>query len=324
MKQSAQYGRFGSGQAVRRVEDESLLTGRGQFVDDHNLPGQAHLMFLRSPHAHARIVGVDTKAAAAMPGVVAVVTGADLVRGRREAAAVFRGFPPRRRLAHGCSAATGARRRHRSLRRRSRRGRRRGNAGAGARCARSDRRALRRAAVVVDASAAVAPAHRWSWPAATDNVAAEIRHGDAAAADEAFASAAHVVALDLVNQRLAPCPIEPRATVASYDTASGRITLRVSSQTPTGLRDALCGEVLGIAPDKVRVVVGDVGGGFGMKTGALSRGRRPRVLRARDRSGRSSGRAERIDEFLAASHGRDLASKAELALDARAACSRCA
>ena len=135
------------------------------------------------------------------------------------------------------------------------------------------------------------------------------------AAAKAFASAAHVVALDLVNQRLAPCPIEPRALLASYDTASGRITLRASSQTPTGLRDTLCDEVLGIAHDKVRVLVGDVGGGFGMKTGLYPE---DVVLAfcARDLKRPLKWCAERIDEFLAASHGRDVNSKAELALDA--------
>ena len=85
------------------------------------------------------------------------------------------------------------------------------------------------------------------WPAATGNVACEKRHGNAEATAAAIAAAAHVVTLDLVNQRLAPAPIEPRATLASFDAATGRITLRVSCQTPTGLRDELCNDVLGIA-----------------------------------------------------------------------------
>jgi carbon-monoxide dehydrogenase large subunit len=314
MKQSAQYGRFGSGQAVRRVEDESLLTGAGQFVDDHNLPGQAHLMFLRSPYAHARILGIDTKAAAAMPGVVAVVTGADLVRAGVKplpSSADFRradgsptAAPPRQALAVDTVRFVGE-----------------AVAAVVAETRDAAREALEAIDVrydvlpcVVDARAAVAAGAPQVWAAATDNVAAEIRHGDAAAAAKAFAGAAHVVALDLFNQRLAPCPIEPRALVASYDTASGRITLRASSQTPAGLRDALCGEVLGIAPDKVRVVVGDVGGGFGMKTGLYPED----VVLAyctRELKRPLKWCAERIDEFLAASHGRDLASKAELALD---------
>jgi len=315
MKQSAQYGRFGSGQAVRRVEDESLLTGAGQFVDDYNLPGQAHVMFLRSPHAHARVLGVDTKAAAGMPGIVAVVTGEDLVRAGVKplpSSADFRradgsptAAPPRHALAVDTVRFVGE-----------------AVAAVVADTPAAARDALEAIDVrydvlpcVVDARAAVAAGAPQVWPAASGNVAAEIRHGDAAAAAKAFASAAHVVALDLFNQRLAPSPIEPRALVASYDAESGRITLRASSQTPAGLRDALCGEVLGIATDKVRVVVGDVGGGFGMKTGLYPED----VVLAyctRELKRPLKWCAERIDEFLAASHGRDLASKAELALDA--------
>ena len=315
MKQSGQYGRFGSGQAVRRVEDESLLTGAGQFVDDHNLPGQAHVMFLRSPHAHARVLGIDTKAAAGMPGIVAVVTGADLVRAGVKplpSSADFRradgsptAAPPRHALAVDTVRFVGE-----------------AVAAVVADTPAAARDALEAIDVrydvlpcVVDARAAVAAGAPQVWPAASDNVAAEIRHGDAAAAAKAFASAAHVVALDLFNQRLAPSPIEPRALVASYDAESGRITLRASSQTPAGLRDALCGEVLGIATDKVRVVVGDVGGGFGMKTGLYPED----VVLAhctRELKRPLKWCAERIDEFLAASHGRDLASRAELALDA--------
>ena len=315
MKASAEYGRFGSGKAVRRVEDESLLTGAGQFVDDHNLPGQAHVLFLRSPYAHARILGIDTKAAAAMPGVVSIVTGADLVRASVKplpSSADFRradggptAAPPRHALAVDAVRFVGE---------------------AVAAVVAESRDAARDAMEaidvrydalpsVVDASAAVAAGAPQVWPAATGNIAAEIRHGNVAAATKAFADAAHVVALDIFNQRLAPCPIEPRALLASYDAASGRITLRATSQTPTGLRDALCDAVLGIAHDKVRVVVGDVGGGFGMKTGLYPED----VVLAfctRELKRPLKWCAERIDEFLAASHGRDATSKAELALDA--------
>src|SRR5262249_40047337 len=153
------------------------------------------------------------------------------------------------------------------------------------------------------------------WPKATGNVAAEIRHGDKAAAESAFKRAAHVVSLDIVNQRLAPSPLEPRAVLASYDKASKRITLRVSSQCPTGVGDALAEAVLGIPPQSIRVVGGDVGGGFGMKTSLYPED----VVLAH--CARKLGRplkwcADRIEEFLGATHGRDLESKAELALDA--------
>ncbi len=177
--------------------------------------------------------------------------------------------------------------------------------------------------MVTDAAAAVAKGAPLVWPAASGNIAAEIRHGSAAAAAAAFGKAAHVVALDLVNQRVAACPIEPRAVLASYDAASDRITLRVSCQTPTGLRDDLCNEVLGIPPEKVRVQVGDVGGGFGMKTGIYPE---DVVLAfcARALQRPLKWRAERIEEFLAATHGRDVTSRAELALDASRAHPRAA
>jgi len=124
-----------------------------------------------------------------------------------------------------------------------------------------------------------------------------------------------VVTLDLVNQRVVAASIEPRATLASFDAASGRITLRVSCQTPTGLRDELCTEVLGIPVEQVRVLVGDVGGGFGMKT----------TLYAEDVIAAYATRAlqrpvkwtaDRLEEFLSATHGRDLVTHAQLALDA--------
>ena len=315
MSASSQYGRFGSGKAVPRVEDASLLMGAGRFVDDHNAAGQAHVLFLRSPHAHARIVAIDKAGAVAMPGVVAVVTGQDLVRAGvkplptsadfRRAGGAPTAAPPRHALAVDTVRFVGE-----------------AVAAVVANSREEARDALEGINVrydplpsVVDSAVAVGPDAPPVWTEASGNIAAEIRHGDAGATAKAFANAAHVVALDLVNQRLAPCPIEPRALLASYDTASGRITLRASSQTPTGLRDTLCDEVLGIAHDKVRVLVGDVGGGFGMKTGLYPE---DVVLAfyARDLKRPLKWCADRIDEFLAASHGRDVTSKAELALDA--------
>ena len=120
--------------------------------------------------------------------------------------------------------------------------------------------------VVTNMTQATAPGAPLVWAAATGNIVAQMRHGDAAATDAAFKAAAHIVALDLVNQRLAPTPMEPRSSLAIYDPTSDRLTLRLSSQMPSAARDRLSNEVLGIPPEKVRVVVGDVGGGFGMKT----------------------------------------------------------
>ncbi|HQR10778.1 MAG TPA: xanthine dehydrogenase family protein molybdopterin-binding subunit [Casimicrobiaceae bacterium] len=307
--------RFGSGKSVRRVEDESLLKGNGLFADDASLPVQAVVHFLRSPHPHARIASLDVASASALPGVVAILTGEDLVRAGVKplpSSADFKrsdGSPtasaPRHALAVGTVRYVGE-----------------AVAAVVAETSAQARDALEAIDVryeplpsVSELPDATAPGAPLVWSAATGNIACEIRHGDAAATDTAFARATHVVALDLVNQRLAPSPIEPRAILASYDAGTDRITLRVSNQTPTGLRDELCSAVLGIPNDKVRVQVGDVGGGFGMKTGLYPE---DVVLAYCTRTLRRPLKwtAERMEEFLAATHGRDLASKAELALDA--------
>ncbi len=311
----SQYARFGSGKSVKRVEDDALLAGKGRFADDVTAPRQAYLQFLRSPHPHARIVSVDATVAAAMPGVVAIFTGEDLVRAGVApipASADFKradggatASPPQHALAIGTVRFVGE---------------------AVAAVIAETRVAARDAAeaidvrydplpCVVDLGDALAAGAPLVWPAATANIACELRHGDAAATAAAIAKAAHVVALDLVNQRVIPCPLEPRATLADYDPATDRITLTISCQTPTGVRDELCEAVLGIAKDKVRVRVGDVGGGFGMKT-TLYPEDVVAAFGTRALSRPVKYCAERIEEFLAASHGRDLASKAWLALDA--------
>jgi len=308
------FARFGSGRSVLRVEDDKLLRGQGSFADDVSLPGQAYVAFLRSPHPHARIASIDVAAASAMPGVLMVVTGKDLVGAKLKplpSSADFKradgspsASPPRHVLAVDTVRFVGE---------------------AVAAVVAETRNQARDAAeaievaydplpAVVDPRAALEPDAPQVWPAAGGNIASEIRHGDAKASAAAFASAAHVVTLELLNQRVAPSPIEPRAIVASYDRASDRITVRASTQMPTGLRDTLAAEVLGIPVDRVRVLVGDVGGGFGMKTGLYPED----VVAAY--CARKLGRpvkwcAERIDEFLAATHGRDVTSKAELALD---------
>jgi carbon-monoxide dehydrogenase large subunit len=170
-------------------------------------------------------------------------------------------------------------------------------------------------AAVVDITDAVARGAPVVVDGAADNVACEMRHGDKDSAAAAFARAAHIVALDLTNQRVAACPIEPRSTLATFDVPSGRLTLRVTCQTPTGLRDELCDPVLGIEKEDVRVVVGDVGGGFGMKT-ALYPEDVVVAFAARELREPVRFTAERVEEFVGASHGRDLESRAELALSA--------
>ena len=307
--------RFGSGKSVRRVEDDALLKGAGRFADDQALPGQLVLHVLRSPHAHARIRALDAAAAARMPGVAMIVTGAELdaagVRPLLQSTDFKRAdgsktaAPPQHVLAVDTVRYVGE------------------AVAAIVATTRDEARDAAEAIVVdydplphvVDVDEAVAEDAPLVWPAATGNVACEARHGSPDAAAAAFAKAAHVVSLDLVNQRVAPAPIEPRATLASFDPSTGRTTMHVSCQTPTGLRDELCNDVLGIPPEGVRVLVGDVGGGFGMKTTLYAED----VLAAwctRKLARPVKWAADRIDEMLSASQGRDVSTHAELALDA--------
>jgi len=308
-------GRFGSGQAVRRLEDGPLLAGAGRFTNDEALPGQAHLVFLRSPHAHARIASIDTSAARAMPGVVAILTGEDVAAAGLKPLGVALPFkhpdgsdlaaPPRPILAQGLVRFVGE-----------------AVAAIIAESAAAARDAAEAIMVdyeelpaVTNLREAISPGAPQLWPAAGNNIVAETRYGDQAAVEAAFKTAAHVVALDLVNQRLAPVSMEPRVVLAEYDGASDRFTIRMSTQMPSGFRDQLCKEVLDIPTDRVRVLVGDVGGGFGMKTGLYAED--AVVAFAARRLGRPvRWAAERMEDFLAALHGRDTDSNAELALDA--------
>jgi carbon-monoxide dehydrogenase large subunit len=166
---------------------------------------------------------------------------------------------------------------------------------------------------IASVDAALADGAPLLWPDAPGNVAAVSKFGDAAACDAAFANAQHVTRLAVLNQRLSPVTIEPRAGRAFVDPASGRLTLQATSQNPSGMQKSLAG-MLGMPAEQVRVTVGDVGGGFGMKT----------LLHPEDvvcaYAARKLGRpvrwcATRIEEFQAASHGRDQAAEAELALD---------
>jgi len=313
MNAPLEASRFGSGQAVRRVEDAALVQGQGRYTDDHVLPGQTWLAFHRSDRAHARILSVDTAAARALPGVLAVYTGAELAAAGVKALGVAVPYgppgggrftvPPRRALAHEVVRFVGE---------------------AVVAVVAESRAAAKAAcdAVVVDYEdlpavgdvlSAARPGAPRVWPALPDNIAAESRHGDAAATAAAFARAAHRITLDLVNQRLAPSTMEPRSVLAWME--DGRLTMRLSSQMPTGVRATLTETIPGRTTDNTRVVVGDVGGGFGMKTGAYPE---DVVLGwAALQTGRPvKWQAERSEDFLAAAHGRDQVSHAELALDA--------
>jgi carbon-monoxide dehydrogenase large subunit len=309
-------GRFGSGHAVRRIEDPVLVAGRGEFTDDLTRPGQTHLVFLRSPHAHAAISSIDVSAALSIPGVLAVYTGADLLRAGVRPLPAPIPFP----RPDGQPAASAAR--HALAHDRVR------YVGEAVAAVVADSRAAATNAVdaigvdyevlpaVVDAMAAMAPGAPALCEQAPDNIASESRHGDAAAAQQAFARAAHTVSLDIVNQRLAPSPLEPRVVLAEPEAGSGRLLVHLSSQMPTAVRDGIAAAIPGLSKEQVRVRVGDVGGGFGMKTGVY-----PEdivvAFAARSLARPVKWCAQRVEEFLSAVHGRDLVSRGEMALDAQ-------
>ena len=319
MSNETNFARFGSGQSVNRMEDQALVSGTGCFTDDVTLEQQTHLVFLRSPYPHARIVSIDAAAARAMPGVLLVVTGAELTAAGVKA---LPGCPLPKRpdgqpganparlpLAHEVVRFVGE---------------------TVAAVVATSVEAARAATEAIDVewmelptvatiAAALAKDAPLLAPGAPANIAAEMKHGDAAKADAAFAGAAHVVGLDIINQRVAAVTMEPRSVLAGYDAAAsgsaGRLTIRMSTQMPSSMRDTLCDGVLGIPKEKVRVVVGDVGGGFGMKTGiypedcvvawaALQLKRNVKWV------------ADRGEEFLSTTHGRDIETRAEMALDA--------
>ena len=304
--------RFGSGQSVRRLEDDQLLAGAGRFTADVVPAGQAVAAFVRSPYPHAHIVSVDTAAALELPGVLAIVTGADLAAAGVQVLPGVSGFkradgspavtPPQRVLAHERVRFVGE---------------------AVVLVVAETLERARDAAeavfvdyeelpMVVDMAAATAAGAPVLADAAPDNIAAVAHHGDAAATDAAFAKARHVVKLEVVNQRIVAVTMEPRSVLADADATTGRITIRMSTQMPTGVRNSVAA-ALGLPQEQVRVIVGDVGGGFGMKTGvypedvAVAYGanllKRP-----------VKWVSERSEEFLSAYHGRDVHSHAELAL----------
>jgi aerobic carbon-monoxide dehydrogenase large subunit len=169
---------------------------------------------------------------------------------------------------------------------------------------------------VVDPIEATRPGAPAVWPDAPDNIVAAMSYGDAAKVEAAFASAAHTVSLDLVSQRLVPSAMEPRSTIAEVDKKSGRLTLHVQSQTPGSTRDVLAEAILKRPKDSVRVLVGDIGGGFGQKTNVYPED--GIVAYAAVKLGKKiRWRGDRTDEFVGGTHGRDLTSTAEFALDGK-------
>ena len=311
--------RFGSGRSVRRIEDDKLLRGLGQYTDDitgdSTYADHVRACFVRSPYPHARIASVDLSAALAMPGVVAAYCGADLVAAGVKPIPGSSGFP----RTGGAPGATPAR--HILAFERARFV---GEAVAVVLAGTMQQARDAAEAVVVDYEelpmvATLAGALAAGAPVvcddAPDNIAAEMRHGDAAATASAFAGAAHVVRLDLTNQRLAALTLEPRSVLALVDPQDGRLLVRMSSQMPSGVRNSLSKDILGIGPEQIRVTVGDVGGGFGMK-GAIHPEDAVTAWCAWTLKRPIKWIADRSEEFLSSATGRDTESHAELALDA--------
>jgi carbon-monoxide dehydrogenase large subunit len=307
--------KFAVGQSVRRLEDPHLLQGLGRYSDDVNLPRQAYAVIVRSPHAHARIAALDAEAARAAPGVVAVLTGADLAadrlghlptdagRKRRDGSPAFTTPRPalaRDRVRHVGDpvalviADTPA------------------QAADAAALVAGEYEPLPAVAATEEALRPGAPA---VWDEAPDNIAFVWEAGDRARVAGAFERAAHVVKLDFVVTRVAAAPLEPRAAVGEHDRRSGRYTLRTGIQAPHGLRTLLAEQVFHVPQSHLRVVTGDVGGSFGMRSGVYPE--HVLVLWAARRLGRPvKWTSDRREGFVTDEHGRDNVSTAELALDA--------
>jgi aerobic carbon-monoxide dehydrogenase large subunit len=302
------------GQPVRRKEDYRFLTGAGQYTDDIVLPAQTYAVFVRSPHAHARIKSIDTTAAKASPGVVAVFTGADI------AAENVGGLPcgwlihsidgtPMHEPAHPVIAHETAQHVGDQV------------ALVIAESLKAAKDAAERVEVdyeelpaVADTAHAADAGQPLVHDGVPNNTCYTWGHGDKAATDTAFAQAAHVTTLDIVNNRLVPNAIEPRAVNASYSSHDDSYTVYVSNQNPHVERLLMAAFVLGLPETKLRIVAPDVGGGFGSKiflyaedvalTWAAKKIRRP-----------VKWTAERSESFVSDAHGRDHVTKAELALD---------
>ena len=291
------------GRSVRRVEDPVLITGKGCYVDDMQLPGMLHLTFLRSPYPHATIRSIQVRAAQAMPGVVAVVTGEDL-----RAAPAGAGDTPG--AGHADSAASLPGPRRRPCRRCAGCGRRGAQPRAGARCRRRHHGGLCRPPAVVNAEKALEPGA----PLAREELGSNICYratktgGDVA---KAFAEADHIVRLRLASPRLVALALEPRGVLAKPE-PTGDLTVWLSTQGPHRARADLA-TALGVPEHRIRVIAPDVGGGFGSK-GPLYREEALACHLALQLGRPIKWIATRREEFLSTNQGRDQVMTAELAL----------
>lgn len=303
--------KFGVGQSVPRTEDPTLVQGKGRYTDDISLPGQAYAVMVRSTHAHGIIRGIDVSEARKMPGVLAVYTGADLAAyatlknilplKNRDGSAMHK--PPRPALPTDKVRCVGD--------------------PVAAVIAETVNQAKDAAeAVVVDIDplpvvtemdAAAESDAPQLYEQAPRNMVVDFYYGDTAKVAHAFAKAAHVTKLRLVNSRVAVSAMEPRACLAEYDAGSGRFTLHVGCQGAFGMKNQLM-DLLGLPGDKVRVLVGNVGGSFGMKA-AVYPEYVPCLHAARELGRPVRWTADRSESFLSDHYGRDQVFDCELALD---------
>ena len=308
----------GIGSSVRRREDSRFLTGNARFTDDIRIPEQAHAAVLRSPHPHATIQTIDTAAARAMPGVLLVLTARDLERD-------IKGPIPSFSNAHGFEIKTSDGRPVADAAQYPLvRGKVRYQGEAVAFVVAETLEQARDAATAIEVAytalpavmeidQALAPNAPSIWDEHPDNVSVRWQGGDRDTTDAGFARAAHVTRLTLVNNRVAPAFMEPRAAIATIDDASGRLHLQAGSQSAHGLQGVLAG-ILGLSLDEIRVTVPDTGGGFGSRGSVY-----PEfvlVLVAARRLGRPvRWTAERSESFLTDNQARDMVMRGDLALD---------
>jgi aerobic carbon-monoxide dehydrogenase large subunit len=306
--------KFGVGQPVRRKEDDTLVRGKGKYTDDFSLPGQVYAWIVRSSHAHGIIRGIDAEAAKAMPGVLGVWTGADLASA--DYGPYTCGLPLKSRdgsplLQTNRPALVSDKVRFV------------GDpvAFVVAETLAQARDAGEAVVLDIDPLPAVTSAEEAAKPGAPllydhipNNVALDYHFGDAAKVDAAFAEAAHVTKLDIVNTRVAVVAMEPRAALASYDRASERYTIQVPTQGVAGNRSNLAKNLLKVPNEKVHLLTANVGGSFGMKN--INYPEYICILHAAKALGRPvKWTDERSTSFLSDSHGRAQQIHCELALD---------
>jgi carbon-monoxide dehydrogenase large subunit len=305
--------KYGVGQPVRRKEDDTLVRGKGKYTDDINLPGQLYAWIVRSPHAHGVIRGIDTEAAKAMPGVRGVWTGRDLE------AANYGPFTCGLPLKSQDGTPLFQTNRHALM---TDKVRYVGDpvAFVVAETVAQARDAAEAVVLDIDALPAVTDCEAATKPGAPvlydhipNNVALDYHYGDTGAVEAAFASAAHVTKLDIENTRVAVVSMEPRCALATFEKSGGRYVIQVPTQGVAGNRNTLAKQ-LNVAPDKVRILTGNVGGSFGMKN--ISYPEYICLLHAAKELGKPvKWLDERSSSFLSDSHGRAQDIHAELALD---------